>query len=267
MKIYISADIEGITGTTDWNEVTKGDDDYTDFRQQMTNEVCAACEGAFEAGATQILIKDAHSTARNLIASQLPKKVKLVRGWSRHPYMMMQEINKSFDAAFMIGYHSAAGAGGNPLAHTISSANVADIEINGHPLVSEFFLNTYTAALEQVPVVFLSGDKGICNEAKKLLPEITTVSVKEGFGGSTINIHPDNAIQKIREKSKKALKKPFAPFQFELPEYFTVKITFFDIKNAYKASFYPGSKLISPKTVLFETENYFDVLRMLMFTL
>jgi len=267
MKIYISADIEGITGTTNWDEVTKKYDDYIQFQEQMTKEVCAACEGAIEAGATNILVKDAHSTACNIIASKLPEKVKLVRGWSRHPYMMMQEINKSFDAAFMIGYHCAAGAGGNPLAHTMSSALIADIEINGHPLVSEFFLNTYTAALEQVPVAFLSGDKAICREAKELLPEITTVPVKEGSGGSTVNIHPDEAIQKIRAASKKALEKPLTPFKFELPEYFIVKTTYLDIKDAYKASFYPGSKLVSPKTVLFETQNYFDVLRMLVFVL
>lgn len=267
MKIYISADIEGITGTTDWNEVTKGNEDYAQFQEQMTKEVAAACEGAFKAGATTIVVKDAHSTGRNIIASKLPEKVKLVKGWSRHPYMMMQEINKSFHAALMIGYHSAAGSGGNPLAHTISSANVADISINDYPLVSEFFLNTYTAALEQVPVVFLSGDKAICKEAKKLLPEIITVSVKEGFGGSTINIHPDDALQRIEKASRQALEKPLAPFQFELPEYFTIKTTYLDIKNAYKASFYPEAKLISPKTVLFETDNYFDVLKMLMFTL
>ena len=169
MKIYISADIEGVTGTTDWNEVTKGKEDYTEFRQQMTSEVCAACEGAFDAGAESIVVKDAHSTARNIIASKLPEKVKLIKGWSRHPYMMMQEINKSFDAALMIGYHSMAGAGGNPLAHTMSSALVADIEINEHPLVSEFFLNTYTAALAQVPVVFLSGDKEICQDRKSVV--------------------------------------------------------------------------------------------------
>jgi D-amino peptidase len=267
MKIYISADIEGITGTTDWSEVTKRSDDYTEFREQMTKEVSAACEGAFEAGATSIVVKDAHSTARNLMASQLPEKVKLIKGWSRHPYMMMQEINKSFDAALMIGYHAPAGAGGNPLAHTLSSALIANIGINEHPLISEFFLNTYTAALEQVPVVFLSGDKEICHEAKALLPRITTVSVKEGCGGSTINIHPGEAIQKIKQATKKALEKPFDSLQFELPEYFTVKLTYFDIKDAYKASFYPGSKLVSPKIVLFETKNYFDVLRLLIFTL
>lgn len=214
MKIYISADIEGITGTTDWNEVTKGKEDYTEFRQQMTNEVCAACEGAFEAGATQILVKDAHSTARNLIASQLPEKVKLIRGWSRHPYLMMQEIDNSFDAALMIGYHSMAGSGGNPLAHTLNSSLVSSIKINDLP-VSEFFINCHTAALEGVPVALLSGDGEICREAESLIPGITTVSVKD----------------------------------------------------AYKASFYPGSILSSPKTVVFETQNYFDVLRMMVFTM
>ena len=90
MKIYISADIEGVTGVTHWDEtdLTKGE--YNQFREQMTAEVVAACEGALEAGATEIWVKDAHDSARNIIAAKLPQAAKLIRGWSGHPFIMVQ---------------------------------------------------------------------------------------------------------------------------------------------------------------------------------
>lgn len=176
MKIFISADIEGITGTTHWDEATKTSPDFAEFSEQMTAEVAAACEGAFSAGATEIYIKDAHATARNLIATNLPQETQLIRGWSEHPYSMVQELDSAFDAVLMIGYHSRAGSDENPLAHTISGKASA-IKIN-NLFASEFLIHTYAAALVDVPVVFLSGDEGICTEAKSILPEISTVAVK-----------------------------------------------------------------------------------------
>jgi len=114
MKIYISADIEGITGTTHWDEADKKNSDFKEFQEQMTAEVAAACEGALRAGATEILVKDAHDTARNIIASKLPREVRLVRGWSGHPFSMVQYLDETFHAVLMIGYHSRAGLDTNP---------------------------------------------------------------------------------------------------------------------------------------------------------
>ncbi len=107
--------MEGITGVTHWDEVTKEHGDYPQFQKQMSKEVAAACEGAFAAGATEIRIKDAHDSGRNILQSMLPENTHLIRGWSGHPYSMVQELDDSFDAGMMIGYHSRAGAGGNPL--------------------------------------------------------------------------------------------------------------------------------------------------------
>ena len=90
MKVYISADIEGVTGTSHWDEADKKSSDFSEFQEQMTAEVIAACEGALQAGATEMLVKDAHDTARNIIASKLPQEVSLIRGWSGHPFKMVQ---------------------------------------------------------------------------------------------------------------------------------------------------------------------------------
>lgn len=274
MKVFISADIEGVTGTTVWDEVTRNHRDYPEFQAQMTREVSAACHGAMEAGAERILVKDAHSTARNLIARDLPEPVELIRGWSRHPYMMMQELDGSFDAALFIGYHAQASAGGNPLSHTMDSSRYSSMTINGET-VSEFMLNAYTAAMEKVPVVFISGDLEICRHASRLIPGISSVAVKQGKGGSTINIHPETACREIKKTVKQCLlslsgqsdslcngPKPVVP---KLPDHFDLEVSFFDFKDAYRASFYPGATLLSPKTTGFKTESYMDVLRLLLF--
>ena len=90
MKIYISADIEGITGIAHWDEATRDHPAYAEFQQRMTAETAAACEAALGSGAQAIVVKDAHGTGRNILAEQLPAPTQLIRGWSGHPYGMVQ---------------------------------------------------------------------------------------------------------------------------------------------------------------------------------
>src|SRR4029079_18577351 len=110
MKVYISADIEGTSGITNWEQDDKTHPTYQEFRERMTDEVVAACEGAIEAGAKEIVIKDAHGSGRNIIAARLPDCAKLIRGWSGHPFCMVQELDQSFDALLFVGYHAKAGS-------------------------------------------------------------------------------------------------------------------------------------------------------------
>ena len=147
MKIFISADIEGVATTTLWPETEKGSEDYRLHAQQMTMEVIAACEAASEAGASEIVVRDAHEDGNNLDIWKLPENVTLIRGWSGHPYSMVYGIDPSFDAAIFIGYHSAASSEGNPLSHT-ESLNPLFVKLNG-ALASEFLLYSYAAALNQ----------------------------------------------------------------------------------------------------------------------
>jgi len=265
MKIYMSVDIEGITGVTDWDETDKTKPVYDEFREQMTAEASAACRGALAAGAKEIWVKDAHGTARNLIASKLPIETKLIRGWSGHPFSMMQELDESFHAAMMIGYHAHAGTDSNPLAHTITGG-LSYIKINDR-YASEFLLNAYTAAYKKVPVVFLSGDQGICNAAKDINPGITTVPVKEGVGNLTVNIHPNLAIEKIQKSVEDALKGNLDDCRIRIPDSLSVEVRYHLHAKAQQASNFPGLQLVDPHTVLFNTNDYFEVLRTLSFIL
>lgn len=266
MKVYISADIEGITGTTHWDETDrKKKSDFDEFRDQMTAEVRAACEGALAAGAREIWVKDAHSTGRNIIASKLPKEVRLVRGWSGHPFSMVQELDETFHAMALIGYHSRAGSDASPLAHTMNGG-VVHVRINDR-YASEMLLHTYAAAMVNVPLVFVSGDAGLCQEAEELNPNIITVAVKQGVGNSTISIHPQLAAEQIRTGLQKAIVGDVSRCRVQLPDRFSVEIRYKDHAKAYRSAYFPGASLKDPFTVQFEADDYFEVLRLFLFTL
>lgn len=263
MKVFISADIEGVTGCTVWDETDKGKDLYESYAKQMTLEVKAACEGANESGATEIMVKDAHDSGRNIDHNLLPKNTKLVRGWAGGLYSMVQELDESYDALIFIGYHSAAGRDTNPLSHTMTTG-LDYLKINGM-LASEFLIHSYIAAFLKVPVVFLSGDKGLCEDTKTINNNIQTLAVKEGKGNSTISIHPDLALDMIKDGVREALNKDKTKCLIELPKEFIVEIRYKNHKDAFKGSTYPGVEKIDENTIRFCSNDYMDVLRMMNF--
>lgn len=264
MKVYISADIEGICGVTHWDETELEKPASEAAIEQMTAEVGAACQGALEAGATEVWVKDAHDSARNIIAAKLPREARLIRGWSGHPFIMMDQLDSSFHCAMMIGYHSRAGSGDNPLAHTMSG-QIVGLKINDS-LASEFRINAYTAGYCQVPVVFVSGDQGLCDDAAAFVPNIHTLAVKQGIGDSTVNLHPAVAIDRTRAEVARAVADA-ARCRVALPEHFSVEIQYRRHPQAYQSGFYPGAKRIDPLTVSFEHADYFEVLRFMLFAL
>ena len=266
MKIYISADIEGCCGVTHWNEADIAHAEHAWASAQMTAEVNAACEGALAAGATEILVKDAHASGRNLIGSDLPREARLIRSWSGHPLCMVQELDATFDAAMFIGYHARAGSGGNPLAHTMTSSRIATMRLNDRP-VSEYQLHAYAAAMFEVPVVFVSGDEDICLEVESVEPACGTFAVKQGIGSSTINLHPAEALEGIRNGSHEALTGGFSAAPLRIPEQLVLEIDYKDHQVAYEKGFYPGAEQTASRTLSFGTNDYYEILRALRFML
>ena len=194
MKVFISADIEGTCGITDWAETERCTmDDYKPFQKQMTREVKAACKGALDAGVGEIFLKDAHDSARNIDAAELPECIRILRGWTGDPLSMMSGLDRDdYGAVLFTGYHAWASCPGNPLSHTMNLRN-EHVLLNG-VRASEFLINAYTAGYYGVPAVFLSGDEELCAFAREFIPEIVTVPVNRGVGGGVISIHPDVAV-------------------------------------------------------------------------
>ena len=264
MKIYISADMEGIAGVNTWDEVTKNNPEYEHFQKQMSEEVAAACRGANNAGAKEIVIKDAHETGRNILHSCLPENTQLIRGWSGHPLSMVQEIVDTFDAMFMIGYHSRAGGDGNPMAHTWSSASIATVKLNGKPM-SEYAMHMLAGEYAGVPTVMVSGDKGLSEEIGEWNHNTVTVVTKEGIGNSTVNIHPKKVLQMIEKSAEEALRSDFSKCHVSIPHNLDITIEFKTHMKAYSASHYPGASLINEHTVGFTSQDYYDIMRFVFF--
>jgi D-amino peptidase len=218
MKIYISADMEGVVGVVTGENLGPSGFEYSKAREWMTAEVNAAIDGARAAGATEIVISDSHGNGQNLLIDKLPPDVTLIRSWPR-PLMMMEGIDETFDAAIFIGYHSSTTNNEGVRAHTMSSGRLADIRLNGIS-VPEAGINAAIAGHFGVPVVMLSGDNAIVEEARALLGDIEGAVVKEAISyHSAKTLMPEVAYKLIREKVTTAIERiaDFEPYELSTP--------------------------------------------------
>lgn len=264
MKVFISADMEGTAGIAHWHEATASHPDYPQFQALMTAEVVAACEGARAAGAHEVVIKDAHDTARNILVGQLPDYARIIRGWSGHPDSMMFGLDDSFDAVIYTGYHGKAGANGNPLAHT-SALSISRLLING-AVASELTYNAMTAKRYGVRSAFISGDGDICQEAEAMLSGIRSNITLQGYGAAAMSISPQASCRTIREGVEAALRAGSGGIT-ALDGPYEVVIEVVNPTDAYKLSWYPGARLHGPRAVIFESTDSFEVSRALRFLL
>lgn len=267
-KVFISVDIEGVNGICSWDETEASHPRYAQFQKELQREVNAACLGAIEAGAEEIVIKDAHDSARNLNIYDLPECVKLLRGWEGGICSMMAGLDDSFDAVMFVGYHSPSRSDGNSLAHTMNTSRVFQVVINGQ-IASEFYINALFASYNKVPVAFLSGDENLTKLVKAENENIETVASKKGVHCAVISKHPEVTYKEILEGAKKGLSNCTDKNIVNLPEHFDVKIQYKDQNMAYRASYYPGVKLseTDPDTILYKSDNYLDVLAMFKYLL
>lgn len=218
LKIYISADMEGVVGAVTGEQLGPQGFEYARFREFMTQEVNAAIEAAFAAGATEIVVSDSHGNGQNLLIEKLPKNILLVRAWPR-PLMMMQGIDETFAGAIFLGYHTATTNSQGVRAHTISSARLADVRLKGVS-VSEAGINAAIAGHFNVPVIMISGDDAVVKETQALLGDVEGAVVKWASGfHSAKTMMPEAAYQLIREKVKRAIGRinDFKPYKLAPP--------------------------------------------------
>lgn len=221
MKVYISADIEGITGLVSWSQCGRPNSENYDFkfaREMMTHDVNAAVRGARAAGATAVVIKDSHGNSKNLLIDQLEPGVELVSGHGAGKDGMMMGLDASFDAAMLIGYHAMAGTQGGVMEHTMTG-RVHRMTINGRP-AGEQALSAGVAGQYGVPIVAVSSDLAGCREASDLVPFVQTACVKEGYGRYMAKCkHPRETSKLIEEAAREGCRraKSIEPWRPELP--------------------------------------------------
>ncbi|NGO71320.1 M55 family metallopeptidase [Streptomyces boncukensis] len=175
MRVYISADMEGVTGLVGADDVQMGGRDYERGRVMMTEDVNAAARGALAGGATEVLVNDAHSTQRNLLVDQLHPEAALVRGRPK-PMTMVQDLDAGFDAMLCVGFHARAGTLG-VLSHSFMGHEIEDMWLDGRPMGEIGFAHATATALG-VRVVMLSGDDAACAEMTEWDGGVVTAPVK-----------------------------------------------------------------------------------------
>ena len=258
MRVFISADMEGISGITHAEHTLREGKEHERARKLMTGEVNAAVEGALEAGAKEVVVNDSHGTMRNIIPEELHEKAELITG-SPKPLSMMEGINASFNGAFFIGYHGMRGSYPCILEHTYSGRVVHNFFINGR-LMGETGINALIAGHYNVPVILVTGDRKLTEEAHEFLGEAETVVVKEAVGRTAARcLSPAKARQLIKKGAVRALKRVdnFKPFKMKPP--INLKITFINTGMAEIAELVPKTKRIDGRTVSYNSKSIIEV--------
>jgi D-amino peptidase len=251
MKVFISADMEGVSGLTASDEMVFEGREFERGRRFLTDDVNAAIQGAFDGGATHVLVNESHWMMRNLLTEDIDSRAEVIRGIVKRG-CMMEGLDESFDAVFFIGYHSKHGTPFGVMNHTMLGKEIQNLYLNGKP-VGEMTVNAAFAGQVGVPVVLLTGDQTAVREAKEVFGEgVETVAVKEGRGRFTAKLlHPSVAQAHIREAAKRAVQRSseVRPFIAGSPASMGFEFTSTDMAEV--CSWVPTVELVGPRSVEF----------------
>ena len=264
LKVLISVDMEGITGVVTADQLGPTGFEYPRFREIMTSEAMAAVEAAKESGATEIVVVDAHGNGLNLLIEKFPADVRIVRSWPR-PLMMMEGIDSSFSAAVFIGYHASTTNPQGVRAHTISSANLAAVLLNGVE-VPEAAINAAVAGHFGVPIVAISGDDAAVAEAQRLIGPMEGAVVKRAISFHAANtLTPEAGRALIKEKVKAGLAKRAALKPYVVRKPVQLDITFKSYTPAEIVAYLPGVQRLNAHTIRFTGRDMLEVSKFIEF--
>ncbi len=250
MKAFITVDLEGISG---W--VQSDPTERQRERELLTADANAAIAGAFDGGADEVLVTEAHGNMRNLIPESVDGRAVFLSGAPK-PQNHMVGLDSSFDAAMLIGYHSKAGTKHGVMSHTYRSTTVYSLRFNDIE-VGEIGTDAAIAGYHKVPVVLVAGDEAACNEARNLLGNIETVSVKEGVSRHAARcLSLKEAHRRIREGARSALQRTvsLAPFTFKPP--IRAEVAFINPTQADAVSYLPFVERVDGCRVRFESDDF-----------
>jgi D-amino peptidase len=257
MKILIAADMEGITGVTNWDQVKLGHPEYPRFRRLMTGDVNAAARGVCAAGIKDILVTDGHDRGTNILLEELDPCAQLVCG-DYSPLAMVQGVEQGVDGVIFVGYHARAGSQNGILDHTWSNRRVANLWLND-TLVGEYGLNGAVAGHYNAPVLMITGDQTVCAQATELLGPIETVVVKTALSRMAAVCLPpqitEELIQKAAVQAVKRLQTGDAPKPFIVPKPVRVTIDFNNSHQADQAAILPGAKRVEGRRLTFTADD------------
>ncbi len=262
LKIYISADMEGVVGAVTGEQLSPAGFEYQRFRGFMTAEVNAAIDAARAAGATEFLISDSHGNGQNLLIEELPDDVMIVRSWPR-PLAMMEGIDDTFDGVIFMGYHASTANTRGVRAHTMSSGSITGLRLNGIEM-TEGSMNAAIAGHFGVPVIMVSGDDVAVAENQVLIGDIEGAVVKwaKGFH-SAQTLTPEAAYEVIRTRTKSAIDRidSFEPYVLEKP--IVLELSLKHYQPVELLDYLPNVEKINSHTIRFVGEDIIEISKFL----
>jgi D-amino peptidase len=178
MRVFISADIEGISGVATWDQARTDGPDHGRARVWMTEDVNAAVAGAVEAGARDIVVRDAHGRARNILWEALHPAARLISGWDPRIDMLMG-LDSSFGLVMLIGYHPGPSAPRGVLSHAFTG-RIREMRLNGMPC-NEATIAALQAGAHGVPVGLVTGQAELWEEIRPAMQDCAFVATKRGL--------------------------------------------------------------------------------------
>lgn len=259
-KVYISVDMEGISGINGDDQTSAGQAEYARGRKLMVEDANAAIRGAFAGGATEVVVNDSHGGQRNLLPEDLDPRARLIsHSFKRHG--MVEGLDETFDSILFIGYHARASAPRGLFAHT-GSGIVRDLQLNG-VAVGEGGINAAMAAWYGVAVALVTGDDTAVEEVKALVPGVKGVTVKRAINTRAVEMLPLAEARRLIEAGAKeavaAAKKP-APVR-KGP--YRVTMQFRDVTIPEVMSAFQEMARPAPDTLAFERDAMPDAYRLI----
>jgi D-amino peptidase len=229
VKVFLSVDMEGISGLVRWADVATRGIDYPRNRSLMTADVNAAVNGAFAGGASQVVVEENHGVEDlcNLVMDEIDPRCRVVRGAGRPGATTMAALDASVDVVLLVGHHGRAGSFPGIMAHTISYEEFRVVRLSGRP-VGEPDLFAIRAGELGIPIGMVSGDQVVAAQVADICPWAELVVVKEALGNQAGNcLAPPRARELIEAGANRAIRRaaagelrPYrgvpAPYEFEV---------------------------------------------------
>ena len=259
-KVYISVDMEGISGVNGDDQTGAGGAEYGRARKLMAEDANAAIRGAFDGVAAEVVVNDSHGGQRNILPEDLDPRARLIsHSFKRHG--MMEGLDDTFDAVVFIGYHAKADTPRGLFAHT-GSGVVGDLRINGQS-VGEGGMNAALAAWYGVPVVAVSGDDVAVAEVKESAPGVHTAAVKRAINARAVELKPLTQARReiqeaVRDGVAGATKSP--P---QRPQSYRVELRYRNFLYPEVATAFREIELLAPDTVAFTRESMPEAYRLI----
>lgn len=259
VKIFISTDFEGVSGISDWSQITTTSPEWHNACELLLAETNAAIEGALAGGADSFVVNDSHSTMRNLDPARLAGKASYISGKYK-PMYMMEGLDSSFDATFFIGYHGSAGMS-SILSHTYNPRAISQVKINGR-VMGEAGVNALVAQAFGVPIALVTGDDLTARESRAIMLGVRTIEVKRSVSRfAAHNIHPLQAREMIRSAAQEAVMAigSLNASPIRVPAILEVSFLFEDMANM--ARWIDGVQRVGPRTVSLESSDTLSLFR------